>query len=228
MNTLNGRYRHLHEQIGQFEEKYQRPKHSVKLLAVSKKKPVDDIRSLYQLGQRDFAENYLQEALDKIASIDKPDLIWHFIGPIQSNKTRQIAEHFSWVHSVDRIKIAERLSNARPTEAPALNICIQINISDERTKSGIRISELVEFAERVSQLPNLKLRGIMALPKPSIQFDEQREQCLQLTRLFEVLIEQGHQLDTLSMGTSSDLEAAIAAGSTMIRIGTVLFGAREK
>ena len=227
MNELNGRYAKLLEQIAGLESQYQRPKGSVKLLAVSKKKPVEDIVSLYECGQRDFAENYLQEALTKISAISRPDLVWHFIGPVQSNKTQSIAEHFSWVHSVDRLKIAERLSNARPAGHPALNVCIQINISHEQTKSGISLEQLENFAERISQLPRLKLRGVMGLPEPSHQFEQQKRQCLELFQQFEQLNQQGYALDTLSLGTSNDLEAAIAAGSTMVRIGTSLFGARD-
>ena len=227
MNKLNGRYRKVLEQISDFETRYHRARNSVKLLAVSKKKPADDILTLYECGQRDFAENYLQEALSKISAISKPDLIWHFIGPLQSNKTRLIAEHFSWVHSVDRLKIAERLSNARPTGSRPLNICIQINISDEKTKSGIKLNELSDFARQLSTLPNLKLRGIMGLPRPETDFEAQKNQCSRLKHGFDQLNEQGYALDTLSMGTSRDLEAAISAGSTLVRIGTALFGSRD-
>lgn len=227
MNQLNGRYTQTLEQITSIEQQFDRPANSVKLLAVSKRKPVDDIQTLYQLGQRDFGENYLQEALTKISSISAEDIVWHFIGPIQSNKTSPIAENFSWVHSVDRLKIAQRLSNSRPVDLPPLNICIQVNISAEESKSGIAIEEINDFAAAISELDKIKLRGLMTLPLPSTEFAVQLEQCQQLTTLFHTLNEQGYELDTLSMGTSQDLKAAIAAGSTLVRIGTALFGPRD-
>lgn len=209
------------------EQRFNRPPNSVKLLAVSKTKPIEAINALAKLGQTAFGENYLQESLDKIAQ--RPDLEWHFIGPIQSNKTKPIAEHFNWVHSVDRLKIAQRLSNQRPPELPPLNILLQVNISQEATKSGFSPQELVEQLEQILQLPNLVLRGLMAIPKSETTFDQQR---IALAKMFDLFQQVKAKLatpnfDTLSMGMSADLEAAIAEGSTMVRIGTDLFGARN-
>ncbi len=227
MNQLNGRYSQILEQLSAHEKQYERATNSVKLLAVSKRKPIEDIQSLYQLGQRDFGENYLQEALTKISSIAEKNIVWHFIGPIQSNKTTQIAENFHWVHSIDRLKIAQRLSNSRPDDLPPLNVCIQVNISEEESKSGISADELDELVAAVSELKNLQLRGLMTLPLPSKEFSVQYEQCKELSTLLVQLNKQGYEMDTLSMGTSQDLEAAIAAGSTMVRIGTAVFGPRD-
>lgn len=209
------------------EQRFKRSEGSVKLLAVSKTKPIEAVNALAELGQTAFGENYLQESLDKIAQ--RPDLEWHFIGPIQSNKTRPIAEHFNWVHSVDRLKIAQRLSSQRPPELPALNILLQVNISQENTKSGFSPQELLEQVEQVIQLPNLVLRGLMAIPKAEIAFGQQR---VALAKMFDLFQQVKAKLgtpdfDTLSMGMSGDLEAAIAEGSTMVRIGTDLFGARN-
>lgn len=209
------------------EQRFKRSEGSVKLLAVSKTKPIQAVNALAELGQAAFGENYLQESLDKIAQ--RPDLEWHFIGPIQSNKTKPIAEHFNWVHSVDRLKIAQRLSSQRPPELPALNILLQVNISQEDTKSGFSPQELLEQVEQVIQLPNLVLRGLMAIPKAETEFDQQRIALAKMSELFEQVRSDfpSAELDTLSMGMSSDLEAAIAEGSTMVRIGTDLFGARD-
>lgn len=209
------------------EQRFKRSEGSVKLLAVSKTKPIEAVNALAELGQTAFGENYLQESLDKIAQ--RPDLEWHFIGPIQSNKTRPIAEHFNWVHSVDRLKIAQRLSSQRPPELPALNILLQVNISQENTKSGFSPQELLEQVEQVIQLPNLVLRGLMSIPKAEIAFGQQR---VALAKMFDLFQQVKAKLgtpdfDTLSMGMSGDLEAAIAEGSTMVRIGTDLFGARN-
>lgn len=209
------------------EQRFNRPPGSVKLLAVSKTKPIEAVNALAALGQTAFGENYLQESLDKIAQ--RPDLEWHFIGPIQSNKTKPIAEHFNWVHSVDRLKIAQRLSSQRPTELGALNILLQVNISQEDSKSGFSSQQLLEQIEQIQQLPNLALRGLMAIPKAETEFDQQR---IALAKMFDLFIQVKSQLDcakfdTLSMGMSNDLEAAIAEGSTLVRIGTDLFGARD-
>lgn len=196
----------------------------VGLLAVSKTKPAALIREAHAAGLRDFGENYLQESLDKQAQLQDLDLVWHFIGPIQSNKTRPIAEHFDWVHSVDRLKIAERLSAQRPTDLPPLNVCLQVNVSGEASKSGCAPEDLAELAQAVSRLPNLRLRGLMAIPEPSDDPARQREPFAHLRELRDSL---GLELDTLSMGMSHDLEAAIAEGATWVRIGTALFGARD-
>lgn len=194
------------------------------LLAVSKTKPAAAIREAHAAGLRDFGENYLQEALEKQAELDDLPLIWHFIGPIQSNKTRPIAEHFDWVHSVDRLKIAQRLSEQRPPHLPPLNICLQVNVSAEDSKSGCSPEELAELAKAVAALPNLRLRGLMAIPEPTDDVAAQHAAFAHLRQLRDDL---ALDLDTLSMGMSHDLEAAIAEGATWVRIGTALFGARD-
>ncbi|MBE0493173.1 MAG: YggS family pyridoxal phosphate-dependent enzyme [Thiomicrospira sp.] len=213
--------------IRQAEQRFDRLQGSVQLLAVSKTKPIEAINALAKLGQNAFGENYLQESLDKIGQ--RPDLEWHFIGPIQSNKTKPIAEHFNWVHSVDRLKIAQRLSAQRPTELPPLNILLQVNISQEETKSGFSPQQLLDQVEQIQQLPNLTLRGLMAIPKAETEFDQQRVALAQMHSLFNQLksVLNTTNFDTLSMGMSGDLEAAIAEGSTLVRIGTDLFGARD-
>ncbi len=197
---------------------------SVGLLAVSKTKPAAAVREAYAAGLRDFGENYLQEALEKQAELSELALIWHFIGPIQSNKTKPIAEHFAWVHSVDRLKIAQRLAEQRPSHLPPLNICLQVNVSAEDSKSGCAPAELVALALAVSQLPNLRLRGLMAIPEPTDDVAAQRAAFARLRELRDGL---PLPLDTLSMGMSHDLDAAIAEGATWVRIGTALFGARD-
>ena len=201
---------------------------SVGLLAVSKRQAANELLSAYQEGQRNFGENYLQEALDKQKLLSHCEITWHFIGPIQSNKTRAIAENFDWVHSVDRFKIAKRLSEQRPKEKGLLNICLQINISDEETKSGLSVSELPELMKAVSALPNLRLRGLMAIPaKGFANSDEQRAPFARLREMFEKMKAQGYPLDTLSMGMTEDLEIAISEGATWVRIGRAIFGERD-
>lgn len=217
----------LRKRIGAAEQKYGRLPGSVKLLAVTKTKLIKDIYPAIDCGQTDFAENYVQEAIGKITAINDSRLIWHFIGPIQSNKTRAIAEHFHWVHSLDRAKIALRLNDLRPDHLPPLNICIQINICNEQSKSGILPDALRELLKVCTALPRLRLRGLMALPVPSENFDQQRAPFRRLRELFDELHSSQPGLDTLSMGTSHDMEAAIAEGSTMVRIGTALFGPRD-
>ncbi|MDU9402096.1 YggS family pyridoxal phosphate-dependent enzyme [Pseudomonas sp. zfem004] len=197
---------------------------SVQLLAVSKTKPASAVREAFAAGLRDVGENYLQEALTKQQALSDLPLIWHFIGPIQSNKTKAIAEHFDWVHSVDRLKIAQRLSEQRPGHLPPLNICLQVNVSGEDSKSGCAPAELPTLAQAVSALPGLRLRGLMAIPEPTEDRAEQEAAFATLRQLQEQL---GLGLDTLSMGMSHDLEAAIAQGATWVRIGTALFGARD-
>ena len=194
------------------------------LLAVSKTKPAAAVREAYAAGIRDFGENYLQEALEKQAELSELPLIWHFIGPIQSNKTKPMAEHFAWVHSVDRLKDAQRLSEQRPVSLPPLNICLQVNVSLEPSKSGCAPDELTALALAVSQLPNLCLRGLMAIPEPTDDVAAQRAAFARLRELRDGL---PMPLDTLSMGMSHDLDAAIAEGATWVRIGTALFGARD-
>ncbi|MBJ7548429.1 YggS family pyridoxal phosphate-dependent enzyme, partial [Pseudomonas sp. OA3] len=194
------------------------------LLAVSKTKPAAAIREAHAAGLRDFGENYLQEALEKQTELSDLPLIWHFIGPIQSNKTRPIAEHFDWVHSVDRLKIAQRLSEQRPAHLPPLNICLQVNVSGEDSKSGCSPEALPELVKAVAALPNLRLRGLMAIPEPTDDIAAQHAAFAHLRQLRDDL---ALDLDTLSMGMSHDLGAAIAEGATWVRIGTALFGARD-
>ncbi|CAB5525851.1 YggS family pyridoxal phosphate-dependent enzyme [Stutzerimonas stutzeri] len=197
---------------------------TVGLLAVSKTQPAAAIRDAFAAGLRDFGENYLQEALDKQAELDDLPLTWHFIGPIQSNKTKAIAEHFDWVHSVDRLKIAQRLSDQRPEALPPLNICLQVNVSGEASKSGCAPQEVRQLARAITALPRLRLRGLMCIPAPS---EDPAEQRAAFARLRQLRDELALDLDTLSMGMSQDLEAAIAEGATWVRIGTALFGARD-
>lgn len=214
--------------VAQAAQAAQRGDGEVHLLAVSKTFPAQAVREAYQAGQRAFGENYVQEALDKIDALRDLPLEWHFIGPIQSNKTRVIAENFSWVHGVDRLKIAERLSAQRPVHLPPLNICLQVNVSGEDSKSGVTPSEVEALAVQVAQLPNLKLRGLMAIPAPSDDPAMQRLPFARMRVLLQQLNSRGLQLDTLSMGMSHDYTAAIAEGATIVRIGTAIFGVRAK
>jgi pyridoxal phosphate enzyme (YggS family) len=200
----------------------------VKLLAVSKTFTPDMLREAYGAGQRCFAESYVQEGLDKIAALQDLTIAWHYIGPIQSNKTRAIAENFAWVHSVDRLKIAERLSAQRPAHLPDLQVCLQVNISGEGTKSGVCPNEVSGLAHAIAKLPRLKLRGLMAVPAPGDDVAGQRLPFAQLRKMRDELNRQGLRLDTLSMGMSHDFAAAIAEGATIVRIGTAIFGGRQK
>ena len=196
----------------------------IRLLAVSKTKPADAVREAFAAGVRDVGENYLQEALGKQAELTDLPLTWHFIGPIQSNKTRAIAEHFDWVHSVDRLKIAQRLSEQRPDHLAPLNLCLQVNVSGEASKSGCTPAELPALAEAIAALPKVRLRGLMAIPEPT---DDRAAQDAAFARVRALQDSLGLGLDTLSMGMSHDLESAIAQGATWVRIGTALFGARD-
>jgi pyridoxal phosphate enzyme (YggS family) len=215
----------LHQDIATAERLYGRQPGSVNLLAVSKSKPAYAIAEAYRGGQRHFGENYCQEAIQKQQALAAYAITWHFIGPIQSNKTKAIAAHFDWVHSVDRLKIAQRLSEQRPPNLPALNICLQVNVSGETTKSGIALAELAILVDAVMVLPRLALRGVMAIPSPECDFEKQRSP---YRRLFEAVKKLDKpELDTFSYGMSNDLLAAIAEGSTWLRIGTALFGARN-
>lgn len=224
---------HLIDRYSQVLQRIENACHSAarktppRLLAVSKTKPLEDIITLAKQGQKAFGENYVQEALEKIAA--RPDLEWHFIGPIQSNKTRPIAEHFAWVHSVDRIKIANRLSQQRPSDLSPLNILLEVNISEEDTKSGFSAQAILEMAPQIAKLPNLNLRGLMAIPKRAETSEEQRKPFAKMRELLQQLQQQlpDQKLDTLSMGMSADLEAAIMEGATIVRIGTDIFGARD-
>jgi hypothetical protein len=212
--------------IAEAERRYGREAGSVQLLAVTKTRTAAEIRAVAALGQYCFAENYLQEALTKLDELATDDLEWHFIGAIQSNKTDAIAQHFAWVHTLDREKLARRLNDQRPAERPPLQVCIQINISDEETKSGIGLADLPEFAAMVAALPRLTLRGLMALPAPAPEFEQQRLPFRRLAAALRDLQQRGFDVDTLSMGTSDDFEAAIAEGATIVRLGTSIFGPR--
>jgi pyridoxal phosphate enzyme (YggS family) len=202
---------------------------SIKLLAVSKTRPIEDIQVAFAAGLNALGENYVQEATDKIQSLDSLDAEWHFIGPLQSNKTRPVTEHFDWVHSVDRIKIAKRLSEQRPEHLPPLNLCLQINIDAEPSKSGVLPEQAIDLALSVSQLPNVHLRGLMAIPKVCDTLEAQRQPFRALRLLKEQInqrLDNYQKLDTLSMGMSGDIEAAILEGSTILRVGTDIFGPR--
>jgi len=208
-----------------------RPRAAVQLLAVSKTFPFEAVLDAMQTGQRAFGENYVQEGVDKIAAVAAAApgtaLEWHFIGPIQSNKTRPIAENFAWVHAVDRLKIAQRLSEQRPAGMAPLNICLQVNISGEASKSGVAPGELPDLARQVALLPHVRLRGLMAIPEPETDAAKQHLPFARLRLLYEQLQAGGMELDTLSMGMSGDLAAAIAEGATIVRIGSAIFGARR-
>ena len=200
---------------------------SVQLLAVSKTRPVEDIRASINIGQLRFGESYVQEAVDKIQHLaDQPQVEWHFIGPIQSNKTALLAEHFDWIHSVDRLKIAQRLNDQRPASLAPLNICIQVNTSGEASKSGIEPEQLNVLAKQIRALPRLNLRGLMTIPAREDDREKQRVPFRQLRGLFEALNAKGYKLDTLSMGMTDDMEVAIMEGATIVRIGTAIFGPR--
>ncbi len=200
---------------------------TVTLLAVSKTFPPALLRAAYAAGQRAFGESYVQEALPKQAALADLDIEWHFIGPLQSNKTRPVAEHFSWVHSVDRLKIAERLATQRPQELPPLNVCVEINVSNEASKSGCSPDEAAALCKAVAALPRLRLRGLMTIPAPTPDPAQARQQFARLRELFDELNQQGLALDTLSMGMSDDLEAALLEGATIVRVGTAIFGERR-
>ena len=228
MKNLHEQLQQVRQEISEAEHSFGRQPGSVRLLAVSKTRDADDILALAHLGVSDFGENHMQEAQAKIEQLRGHALTWHFIGPIQSNKTRQIAGNFDWVHSVDRSKIADRLHAARPPDKPPLNICIQVNIDAEPSKSGIDSGELPQLAEHLLPLTRLKLRGLMAIPAPTEDFDRQRRAFMKLRLLQKQLSDSGYQVDTLSMGMTNDMQAAIAEGATIVRIGTALFGPRMR
>ncbi|RON40209.1 YggS family pyridoxal phosphate enzyme [Pseudomonas frederiksbergensis] len=224
MSTIADNILQVSSRIQAATQAAHRAEQSVHLLAVSKTKPAEALREAHAAGLRDFGENYLQEALAKQLELADLPLIWHFIGPIQSNKTRAIAEHFAWVHSVDRLKIAQRLSEQRPADLPPLNICIQVNVSGEDSKSGCTPADLPALAKAISELPRLTLRGLMAIPEPT---DDRAAQDAAFAAVQSLQASLDLPLDTLSMGMSHDLESAIAQGATWVRIGTALFGARD-
>ncbi|WP_413042972.1 YggS family pyridoxal phosphate-dependent enzyme [Pseudomonas sp. YJ42] len=223
MSTIANNIAKVATRIREAAQAVARDPDEVRLLAVSKTQPAAAIREASSAGVLDFGENYLQEALEKQAELADLSLTWHFIGPIQSNKTKAIAEHFDWVHSVDRLKIAQRLSDQRPESLPPLNICLQVNVSGEASKSGCEPQDVPELAQVIAALPRLRLRGLMTIPEPT---DDPAEQRAAFARLRQLQNELDLELDTLSMGMSQDLEAAIAEGATWVRIGTALFGAR--
>lgn len=228
MATITSKLQLVQSRIGQACSKVDRPADGVTLLAVSKTFPAADVRQAFEAGQRRFGENYVQEAVDKMAELAdlRGQIEWHLIGPLQSNKTRVVAEHFDWVQSVDRLKIAQRLSEQRPPHLPPLQVCIQVNTSFEASKSGVDPAEALALARAVAQLPHLRLRGVMALPAPSNDASTQHQALKKIREVFDELRLQGLTLDTLSMGMSADLENAVEQGSTMVRIGTALFGQR--
>lgn len=213
--------------IAAAEQRYGRPPGSVRLLAVSKTKPLADILAAHAAGQTAFGENYVQEGVEKSRACTDLALAWHFIGPLQTNKTRAVAENFAWVHSIDRLKIAERLAAQRPPGLPPLQVCVQVNVSGEASKSGCAPAAASELCHAVTALPGLRLRGLMTIPEPSDEFTAQRRPFRQLRELLEQLRAEGLALDTLSMGMTHDLEAAIAEGATLVRIGTAIFGERN-
>ncbi|AXA92385.1 YggS family pyridoxal phosphate-dependent enzyme [Massilia sp. YMA4] len=231
MSTITENLQAVAEAIGAATAEARRPRDSVRLLAVSKTFGPEAVIEAARAGQRAFGENYVQEGIDKIAAVNAalPDasLEWHFIGPIQSNKTRPIAEHFDWVHTVEREKIAQRLAEQRPAAREPLNVCLQVNISGEASKSGVAPGEVAALARVVAGLPQLRLRGLMAIPEPTEDFAAQRAAFAALRALYDELCAQGFVLDTLSMGMSADLRAAIIEGATIVRVGSAIFGARH-
>lgn len=228
MATIASKLQLVQSRILQACLKVDRSPDGVVLLAVSKTFPAAAVREAFQTGQRRFGENYVQEALDKMAELAdlRAQIEWHLIGPLQSNKTRVVAEHFDWVHTVDRLKIAQRLSEQRPVHLPPLQVCIQVNTSGEASKSGVEPAQAMALAQAVAQLPHLQLRGVMALPAPSNDASTQHQALKTIRSLFDDMRSQGLTLDTLSMGMSADLEAAVEQGSTMVRIGSAIFGQR--
>lgn len=213
--------------IKKAEQHYVRKTDSVQLLAVSKRKPISAIEAAMAAGQQAFGENYVDEGVEKIIAINEPSLEWHFIGAIQSRKTAQIAEHFQWAHGVDRLKTARRLSEQRPDGMDPLNICIQVNLDNEPSKAGVPLVEVASLAQACEQLPGIRLRGLMAIPAPRHDFDDQRAVFASLRGCFESLQSNCASMDTLSIGMSADMEAAIAEGATIVRVGTAIFGARD-
>ena len=228
MDTIASNLQAVHERIARAAAAAGRHAGEVALVAVSKTFPSTRIAEAHAAGQRAFGENHLQEAVEKITLFAHLPLEWHFIGPIQSNKTRPLAEQFQWVHSVERGKIAQRLNDARPEGLPPLNVCIQVNVSGEASKSGVELGEEAKLAEAIARLPRLKLRGLMAIPEPTSDTALQRRRFALLRELKDKLISRGHALDTLSMCMSDDLEAAIMEGATLVRVGTAIFGRRSR
>ncbi|PKO68808.1 MAG: YggS family pyridoxal phosphate-dependent enzyme [Betaproteobacteria bacterium HGW-Betaproteobacteria-14] len=228
MTTISTNLQAVRARIAAAAEMAGRPPESIGLLAVSKTFPAEQVREAAGAGQLAFGENYVQEGLAKIAALEGLGLEWHFIGPLQSNKTRLVAEHFTWVHGVERLKIAERLSGARGAGRPPLQVCVQVNVSGEASKSGVSPGDTATLAQAVATLPNLRLRGLMAIPEPTDDMALARRRFSTLRQLRDTLNEAGLALDTLSMGMSHDLEAAILEGATLVRVGTAIFGERAR
>lgn len=227
MTTISSNLQAVLARVDRAAREHGRASGAVRLLAVSKTWPAADVREAALVGQRAFGENYVQEGVAKVVELADLGLEWHFIGPLQSNKTRVVAEHFDWVHSIDRLKIAERLAEQRPAALPPLSVCLQVNVSGEATKSGVAPDAVEDLARRVAALPGLRLRGLMAIPAPAADFAAQRLPFRRLREIYEQLRAGGLPLDTLSMGMSHDLEAAIAEGATLVRVGTAIFGERN-
>ncbi len=227
MIRVTENFRKIQDLLAQAAADAGRSREEIRLLAVSKEKPVECVLEAASAGQRDFGENFVQEGLKKMDEAGRDDLIWHFIGHLQANKTRPVAERFHWVHTVDRLKIAERLSRQRPVYANDLNICIQVNIDEEAAKAGVPAAEVLQLAQAVSELRGLRLRGLMCIPAVRQGFEEQRKPFAQMRMLADSLRESGINTDTLSIGMTADYVAAIHEGATIVRIGTALFGARE-
>ena len=227
MTTISANLQAVRERMTAAAREYGRDPSAISLLAVSKTRPTSDVREAVAAGQNAFGENYVQEGVEKIGSLALLKLEWHFIGPLQSNKTRVVAENFDWVHSVDRLKIAQRLSEQRPETLPSLQVCLQVNVSGEATKSGVEVDDVEALAVQIAGLPRLRLRGLMAIPAPVDDFDQQRRAFRRVREIHDYLRAAGLPLDTLSMGMTHDLEAAIAEGSTLVRIGTAIFGERS-
>jgi hypothetical protein len=228
MTTISANLQAVKSRIRAAAKSAGRDAGAARLLAVSKSWPAASVRLAFAAGQRAFGENYVQEGVAKIQALDDLDLEWHFIGPLQSNKTREVAEHFDWVHGIDRLKIAERLSAQRPAGAPPLQVCLQVNVSGEASKGGVAPDAVAELARAVAKLPRMRLRGLMAIPEPSSDAALLRSRFALLRELLALLNAEGLQLDVLSMGMSDDFEIAIAEGATIVRVGTAIFGLREK
>ena len=231
MNTVQDNLLNIKNEIAEIAKKCERDPNTIQLIAVSKTKPVEQVIQAINAGQLAFGENYVQEGVEKIQYFEKNmpnnDLIWHFIGPLQSNKSKLVAEHFDWMHTIDRLKIAQRLNDKRPKDMAKLNVLIQVNISQEASKSGVKPEEVADLVKQIVILPNLNLRGLMAIPEIENDYDKQLNVFTKMQQLLQSLQKDYPFMDTLSMGMSGDMQAAIVAGSTMVRIGTAIFGARQ-
>ncbi|WP_334326553.1 YggS family pyridoxal phosphate-dependent enzyme [Gilliamella apicola] len=231
MNTVQDNLLNIKNEIAKIAKKCERDPNTIQLIAVSKTKPVEQVIEAIYAGQLAFGENYVQEGVEKIQYFEKNmpnnDLIWHFIGPLQSNKSKLVAEHFDWMHTIDRLKIAQRLNDQRPKDMAKLNVLIQVNISQEASKSGVKPEEVADLVKQIVTLPNLNLRGLMAIPEIENDYDKQLNVFTKMQQLLQSLQKDYPFMDTLSMGMSGDMQAAIVAGSTMVRIGTAIFGARQ-